>query len=134
MADDNRPLKYLRYAIGEIILVVIGILIAIQLNNFNEGHKNEAQFKAILEQIYTVIDQDAEQMTVIKADLDEQIALINTISEHPANIAPTLLPHLLFYIDLSPIKFTSEVSTQLGYLNFNPGNLMQSNLNKSLTS
>ena len=30
MADDNRPLKYMRYAIGEILLVVIGILIAKQ--------------------------------------------------------------------------------------------------------
>jgi len=35
MADDNKPLKYMRYAIGEIILVVIGILIAIQVNNWN---------------------------------------------------------------------------------------------------
>jgi len=35
MADDNRPLKYMRYAIGEIVLVVIGILIAIQVNNWN---------------------------------------------------------------------------------------------------
>ena len=35
MADDNRPLKYMRYAIGEIILVVIGILIALQINNWN---------------------------------------------------------------------------------------------------
>ena len=31
MADDNRPLKYARCAIGEIILVVIGILIALQI-------------------------------------------------------------------------------------------------------
>lgn len=29
MADDNRPFKYARYAIGEIILVVIGVLIAL---------------------------------------------------------------------------------------------------------
>jgi len=35
MADDNRPLKYARYAIGEIVLVVIGILIALQINNSN---------------------------------------------------------------------------------------------------
>ncbi len=33
MTDDNRPLKYARYAIGEITLVVIGILIALQINN-----------------------------------------------------------------------------------------------------
>ena len=36
MADDNRPVKYMRYAIGEILLVVIGILIALQVNNWNE--------------------------------------------------------------------------------------------------
>ena len=39
MADDNKPLKYMRYAIGEIILVVIGILIALQINNWNEERK-----------------------------------------------------------------------------------------------
>lgn len=33
--------KYLKYAIGEIILVVIGILIALQINNWNENRKNE---------------------------------------------------------------------------------------------
>jgi len=39
MADDNKPLKYMRYAIGEIILVVIGILIALAINNWNENRK-----------------------------------------------------------------------------------------------
>jgi len=33
MADDNKPIKYMRYAIGEIVLVVIGILIALSINN-----------------------------------------------------------------------------------------------------
>jgi len=41
MADDNRPLKYMRYAIGEIVLVVIGILIALQINNWNEERKDK---------------------------------------------------------------------------------------------
>ena len=40
MADDSKPMKYLRYAIGEILLVVIGILIAIQINNWNMYKKN----------------------------------------------------------------------------------------------
>jgi hypothetical protein len=30
LADDNKPLKYARYAIGEIVLVMIGILLALQ--------------------------------------------------------------------------------------------------------
>ena len=35
LADDNKPLKYMRYAFGEIILVVLGILIALQIKNYN---------------------------------------------------------------------------------------------------
>lgn len=41
MADDNRPLKYARYAVGEIVLVVIGILIALQINTWNEERKTK---------------------------------------------------------------------------------------------
>jgi len=48
MADDNKPLKYARYAIGEIILVVIGILIALQINNWNENRLNNKTVKTHL--------------------------------------------------------------------------------------
>lgn len=41
LANDNKPLKYMRYAIGEIVLVVIGILIALSINNWNETQKQE---------------------------------------------------------------------------------------------
>ena len=34
--------NYLRYAVGEVILVVIGILIALQVNNFNEANSGFA--------------------------------------------------------------------------------------------
>lgn len=37
----NKTGNYLKYAIGEIILVVIGILIALQINNWNENRKND---------------------------------------------------------------------------------------------
>ncbi|WP_208152936.1 DUF6090 family protein [Winogradskyella pelagia] len=39
--------KYFKYAVGEIVLVVIGILIALQINNWNEGNKDKKQ-----EQVY----------------------------------------------------------------------------------
>ena len=44
LADDDKPIKYLRYAIGEIVLVVIGILIALQINNANENRKDKRNF------------------------------------------------------------------------------------------
>ena len=37
---ENKTGKYLKYAIGEIVLVVIGILIALQINNWNEDKKD----------------------------------------------------------------------------------------------
>jgi len=49
MADDNKPLKYMRYAIGEIVLVVIGILIALSINNWNELGKEKEKTNLLLE-------------------------------------------------------------------------------------
>ena len=39
LMEKNKTGKYLKYAIGEIVLVVIGILIALQINNWNERVK-----------------------------------------------------------------------------------------------
>ncbi|MEH6535902.1 MAG: DUF6090 family protein [Psychroserpens sp.] len=41
LVEKNKTGKYLKYAIGEIVLVVIGILIALQINNWNEIQKKE---------------------------------------------------------------------------------------------
>lgn len=62
MADENRPLKYMRYAIGEIILVVIGILIALQINNWNEQRKNHSEEKIILQQLQIDFNNNLEQL------------------------------------------------------------------------
>jgi len=43
MVDQNKPMKYMRYAIGEIALVVIGILIVLSINNWNQ-HRNNRVF------------------------------------------------------------------------------------------
>jgi hypothetical protein len=43
----KRVLKYLLYATGEIVLVVVGILIALQFNNWNEERKDEASLRRI---------------------------------------------------------------------------------------
>lgn len=39
--ENNKTGKYIKYAIGEIVLVVIGILIALQINNWNESRKEK---------------------------------------------------------------------------------------------
>jgi hypothetical protein len=55
LSDSNNG-KYFKYAIGEIILVVIGILIALQINNWNENRKKETlkdEYKIALINDYT---------------------------------------------------------------------------------
>ncbi len=48
---ENKTSKYLKYAIGEIVLVVIGILIALQINNWNEQRKERNREQAILKNL-----------------------------------------------------------------------------------
>ena len=48
LSAESKTQKYLRYAIGEIILVVIGILIALQINNWNEARKTQMAQKDLL--------------------------------------------------------------------------------------
>jgi len=67
MADDNRPLKYARYAIGEIVLVVIGILIALNINNRNIEHQKKVRIEAILE---SILDELATDIVKVNYVLD----------------------------------------------------------------
>mgnify|MGYP001549829904 CR=1 FL=1 len=60
MADDNRPLKYMRYAIGEIVLVVIGILIALQINTWNEERKGREIGTALLKNLTSDLIRNQE--------------------------------------------------------------------------
>jgi len=46
--SENKTGKYFKYAMGEILLVVIGILIALQINNWNEQRKDRIREQAIL--------------------------------------------------------------------------------------
>ena len=66
----NKTSKYFKYAIGEIILVVIGILIALQINNWNESKKKDEQFALALEQVFNDLDieiQDYDKSITICA-------------------------------------------------------------------
>jgi len=67
LADDNKPLKYMRYAIGEIVLVVVGILIALQVNNWNNELENRLLEVKILEEIQSNLENDLEE---IKDDIN----------------------------------------------------------------
>jgi len=59
--SENEFSKYLIYAIGEIVLVVIGILIALSINNWNEGNKRKLKEREILLHMKRNLESDLQQ-------------------------------------------------------------------------
>jgi len=51
LINDKKILNYLLYAIGEMLLVVMGIIIALQINNSNEAKKNDIKFQVLLSEV-----------------------------------------------------------------------------------
>jgi hypothetical protein len=78
---ENKKSRYFKYAIGEIILVVIGILIALQINNWNETKKIREKEQQVLTEIisdldYTLYDLDR----VLKTRTNNIKRTINSIN------------------------------------------------------
>ena len=55
---QNKTGKYFKYAIGEIVLVVIGILIALQINNWNENRLKNKSVKTYLNNLIQDLESD----------------------------------------------------------------------------
>jgi len=70
LLTENKFSKYLIYAIGEIILVVIGILIALQINNWNHDYQDRRQENQILSQLLQEYNSNLDQ-------INDKIALRN---------------------------------------------------------
>jgi len=79
LIGENKTSKYLQYAFGEIILVVIGILLAVQLNNLNEQRKKEKTFKTNLEQVTSDLKLDLVQANVAIDFYTEKASLIKLV-------------------------------------------------------
>ena len=66
LAAENQLLKYMRYAIGEILLVVVGILIALYINNWNEQRKERAYELEMLEELVKSMKKDKDYLGMLK--------------------------------------------------------------------
>jgi hypothetical protein len=78
----NRSRKYLHYAIGEIALVVLGILIALQINNWNEERIEQKQIADYAHSLIKDLERDLAMAAVIKKEIDVLIKKIDTLAEY----------------------------------------------------
>jgi len=117
LLNESKFRSYLLYAIGEIILIVIGILIAVEINNWNESNKSNEDIKNVLSLIKDNLRGD-------KAELELNLKLgkkfvsywQGVLKKNPADSeSPNLINHLGVY------DFNSNNS---GYLSAIRGNIL----------
>jgi hypothetical protein len=82
MIKENKVSKYMLYAIGEIVLVVIGILIALQINNNNEAKKQRAQELHYLKNLKTDLQLNIAHIDTYIVTREAAIVSANTVIEH----------------------------------------------------
>ena len=81
MIKENKVSKYMLYAIGEIVLVVIGILIALSINNWNELRKQQISEKDAITGIKNDLTQDKEYINLIINTAANKISAFNILNQ-----------------------------------------------------
>jgi len=86
LAKDNKLFEYSRYAIGEILLVVIGILIALQIDNWNEERKSVIETNRLIGDLQDELEVAvASRFEIISLYQDNQEQLASALDKITAN-------------------------------------------------
>lgn len=88
LLSENRFSKYLLYAFGEIILVVIGILIALQINNWNENKKVSDSVDKHLEILKQNLNEDKAQLNVLVQNITDNYNYSDSLMMQMKTILP----------------------------------------------
>ncbi|WP_044103819.1 DUF6090 family protein [Neolewinella persica] len=116
LLSENKVSRYLIYAIGEIVLVVIGILIALQINNWNENRKSQLKSYDYLKRLKVDLDNVYEDVngSLRRSDLKYHDALVALevleAKELPSSKQKVFERHLANYY-----KFQIAIQTPTAY-------------------
>ena len=129
LVQDNRFSKYVLYAIGEIFLVVIGILIALSINNWNENRKTGIKLKNSLAALRSDLVQDTVLITARLPFINEHRALNEILRARVAAPGATIdtLVHIMRF------EFNPNWIVQIPYNMNSYNSLNQTGLIESLT-
>jgi hypothetical protein len=114
LIQENQMGKYFKYAIGEILLVVIGILIALQINSWNEGRKTKLQAQNYRNTIVNDLILDTVSInTLIKnakfyrKNISNYFSYINSLDASSANLkklSDSLSKTKFYYMKYYPVN------------------------------
>ena len=122
LIGKNKTGKYLKYAIGEIVLVVVGILIALSINNWNIRNKEEQKELVYIKSMIEDIESDIIQSENIIERLDLTVARIDSLLlelssqhiYHNSNNAYRLFISSAGFADFTPNDRTIQILKNSG--------------------
>lgn len=96
MINENRLSKYLKYAVGEIILVMIGILLALQVNTWNTNRELKKEEQKILKSLHQEFDKNLNMLdTAYEFHLSRRHCIETIIDIDPTPVSLDSLRTLL---------------------------------------
>ena len=99
LANENKTLKYARYAFGEIALVVVGILIALSINNWNQNRINKENEKLVLKELHKEFLSNKSQIDTVAFYHKRSFHSVNYVrSKLPIDIEDTNLDSLAYHL------------------------------------
>ena len=117
---ENNTSKYLKYAIGEIVLVVIGILIALQINNWNQSRLNRVEEKNILANLHDEFIENKKMLDsstlVYQNAMKTNMIIMNLIGKSAEEINT---------YDLDSLFYEALPSSQIVFSNNTVKNIVQ---------
>lgn len=123
LAEQSKVKSYLFYAFGEILLVVFGILIALQVNNWNEQRKETIEARKLLQNLQEELTQDSiriNEMVGFEKDLLKSSELLFRAhsEENFSKEYDTLLGRAFRYAVFTPRKdYSDEIYKELNAKN-----------------
>ena len=103
MSSSKRFRKYLGYAIGEMILVILGILIALQINNWNEERIEQQQIAKYAHGLIRDLEGDLAMAAVISAEINVLTNKIDALADYVENRPIEEMRNIdLFYLMRAP--------------------------------
>ena len=121
LLSENRFSKYLMYAIGEILLVVIGILIALQINNWNQNRIDKSQKKILLNNLHIEFKENKTILKTYKNGASDAFNAFNALINLVGESRETLAKH-----NLDSIFFAALAANELSFSENTLNNILQS--------
>ena len=108
LMNKNNTFRYLKYALGEIVLVVIGILIALSINNWNEKRKIDFQADELTEKLLVEMEQTIGYLKFTNRGIDHQIQFIQMVLNANTSNLDSIVDQNKY--GLSPVLYMSSYS------------------------